>query len=111
MLMLCFASSASEGSRHPGTQTLPGRFTRALSIRAGGRASCTSTIQMATPYGLWRASASTRARNATPNNGMQRTRTQLVFHHLRFVRAADAGRSVALRFLYERKILHAQDPY
>jgi hypothetical protein len=37
--------------------------------------------------------------HAAPNNGMQRTRSQQVFHTQSLVRAADAGRS-ALAYYY-----------
>jgi hypothetical protein len=40
------------------------------SIKAGGHASCTSMIRMATPSGLWRASVSTQAQKATPNKSL-----------------------------------------
>ena len=61
------------GLKTPGNPDAPAESTRDPSIRAGGHANCMSTIQMATPYGLWRVSASARARNATPNKRLDLT--------------------------------------
>src|SRR5262245_58605155 len=54
--MRCFASSARAGCKRPATRRRPKRFTKARSIKAGGRASSTWMTLTEIRYGLRRVS-------------------------------------------------------